>query len=73
MQKLIFWMGPVPEHCDITYVPITDKFIDGVSHAMHAWAIMHPDAHKEFGDGLGTGKGQEYTKQADGRWLKTAG
>lgn len=34
-------------------------FVDGKT-AMGPWAIMCKPCHKQFGCGLGTGKGQEY-------------
>jgi len=34
------------------------------------WANMCCDCHARCGEGVGTGKGQLYEKQTDGRWLK---
>jgi len=70
--KAKYWAGRAPTHCDISRKPITDCFIDGAT--IHGpWANMHPDTHKTHGRGLGTGRGQKYKKQLDGRWLKVEG
>lgn len=76
LVKPKYWMGDIPTVCDLDQNhPITTKFIDGkTSHG--PWGNMCPECHKRFGFGLGTGKGQEYTKtEVDGvtRWLKTGG
>lgn len=66
-----YWHGTIEPNDDFG-LPITDKFIDGAT-VYGSWAIMTPKSHRANGRGLGTGKGQEYTKQSDGRWLKTGG
>lgn len=70
------WLGDVPTKCDVTGVPITDTFIDGRT-VMGPWACMHPDAHRNYGCGLGIGSGQRYVREqdADGNvhWYKDAG
>ena len=35
--------------------------------------MMTPASHDYYGRGLGTGYGQKYMKQADGKWLKVEG
>ena len=67
-----YWMSPAPTECDIDQTPITNRFVDGVT-IMGPWANMCPACHAKLGRGLGLGKGQEYTKQEDGKWLKTNG
>jgi len=67
-----YWMGPVPTTCDLSRAPITCEFVDGRTIRGY-WAIMHPDAHRLYGVGCGTGKGQRYKKQPDGKWLKVEG
>lgn len=72
--KQIVWSSPVPTKCDTCDTPITDKFYDA-STAFGAWATMCPTCH-HLGPGrgaLGPAKGQEYTKQKNGRFVKTAG
>jgi hypothetical protein len=69
-------MGDVPAICQVSDRPIDDEFVDGAT-IYGPWACMHPDAHKVYGKGLGTGRGQKYrkVKVTDGslRWLKVAG
>lgn len=67
-----YWDAPfIPSKDDFNYT-ITDEIIDGRT-VMGPWALMTPQAHAIYGLGLGTGYGQKYKKQADGRWLKIAG
>lgn len=65
----IYWQGQVGEKDDLG-VPIDGVFIDGAT-IVGPWAIMAPATFKKLGRGLGMGKGQQYEKQPDGRWLKT--
>jgi hypothetical protein len=69
--KPVYWIGTVPQVDDFD-VPITRTFIDGKT-TQGPWATMTPASHKKHGVGLGTGKGQRYDKQPDGRWLKVKG
>lgn len=69
-----YWYSPKPEKCDTCDTPIVSKFYDAKTE-MGPWACMCPSC-QNLGPGLGQlglGKGQEYTKQPDGKWLKTAG
>jgi hypothetical protein len=66
-----YWQGTVASHDDFG-AAITATFIDGAT-AMGPWAIMAPRSFRQYGRGLGTGRGQRYEKQADGRWLKVEG
>lgn len=69
-----YWIGSIGPLDDFGDA-ITDKFIDGKT-AFGPWAIMSEASWAEYGGTLGrlgVGFGQEYTKQEDGRWLKTAG
>ena len=68
------WMGPAPTNCDVCETKITIKFYDAKTN-IGPWASMCPSCHN-LGPGLGrlgTGLGQEYTKQPDGKFLKTGG
>lgn len=68
------WMGTPPTKCDTCEAPIVDKFYDEKTK-MGPWGCLCPNCHT-FGPGLGKlglGWGQEYTKQPDGKWLKTGG
>ena len=73
-----YWMSPVDEFDSFNRL-IDGEFIDGRigpqcgGHTL-AWAIFTPDSWKHFGCGkLGTGYGQRYQQQDDGRWLKVEG
>ena len=67
-----YWMGDVPSLDDFE-VPITDEFIDGKT-VFGPWATMAPASWRANGIGsLGTGRGQRYRKQDDGKWLKVEG
>ena len=70
-----FWCGKPPAKDDFGDV-ITDKFYDAKTKR-GPWAIMSPAnfvKHRITRDGLlGMGLGQEYTKQPDGKYLKTGG
>jgi hypothetical protein len=68
----VFWCGPPPAKCDVCKQPIDGAFIDGRT-VYGPWANMDAACHAEFGTGLGQGRGQKFVKQADGRFLKTAG
>jgi hypothetical protein len=70
-KRKVYWMGPVPLECQISGRVLGKRFVDGSTS--RGWAIMHPMAHADHGRGLGTGRGQLYEKQADGRWLKIEG
>lgn len=66
------WYGDVPATCQVTGRPITNAFVDGQLKGNGAWCMMHPDAHKDHGTGLGTGRGQRFEKH-DGAWYKMEG
>lgn len=69
-----YWMSEIPAKCDTCDTPIKNKFYDAKTE-MGPWANMCPSC---FGLGPGIGKlgqgfGQEYTKQSDGKFIKTGG
>jgi hypothetical protein len=67
-----YWSGAVPTMDDFDS-PINGEFIDGKT-SRGPWAFMSPSSWRTFGLGtLGTGYGQRYRKQPDGRWLKVEG
>jgi hypothetical protein len=79
-----YWTGPVPKRCELIGFVLntakhddileTGEFVDGRIHdGDPRWANMCMRCYKRYGLGLGTGMGQRYTRQADGRWLKTGG
>jgi len=55
------WIDSVPSRCDFCESEIKDSFVDGNTHG-GLWAYMCTSCHKIHGKGLGTGKGQLYTK-----------
>ena len=68
-----FWLGTAPKECDVCTRPLIRTFVDGKT-ADGRWGIMCPSCRIEQGrEKLGTGLGQKYERQGDGRWLKTAG
>jgi hypothetical protein len=69
-----YWMSPAPAKCDTCQGKIEKTFYDAAT-SYGAWGCLCPTCF-HLGPGLGqlgTGKGQEYKKQKDGRWLKTGG
>lgn len=58
-----------PKECDLCCAAITTKFVDGKT-VIGSWASMCITCHDRRGVGLGTGLGQRYEKQPDGRWAK---
>lgn len=71
MAKKVYWLGDVKASDDFGD-EITTQFIDGRTNR-GPWGIMTPANHVLHGVGLGTGLGQLYRLQADGRWLKVEG
>jgi len=72
MAKPRYWIGPIGSKDDFNR-PIDVEFIDGKTR-MGPWAIMSIDSWRRYGCGqLGTGWGQRYRKQTDGKWLKVEG
>ncbi len=71
MNTKKYWIGDVDQVDDFNK-PINGEFIDGKTR-MGPWATMTPQSYRLHGVGLGTGYGQRYQKQADGKWLKVEG
>lgn len=74
MSEPVYWLSPLKEMDDFDNL-ITDEIIDGKTR-YGPWAIMTPmgwHEHSGTGGRLGTGLGQRYKKQSDGRWLKVEG
>lgn len=72
-----FWVGQLT-NCDWCSAPFSvakagDKMYDAKS-LMGPWGNFCARCFPTVTQGkLGTGLGQEYTRQADGKWLKTGG
>ena len=71
-DKIRYWEGSMPSKCDICRRGIKQVFIDGKLRS-GPWGILCPKCHSKCGVGLGLGKGQQYERQIDGRWLKVEG
>lgn len=70
-SKPIYWVGSDPVKCDICKMAFGDTMFD--SNTVHGWANVCKTCFHFYGQGLGTGRGQKYEKQADGRWMKVEG
>ncbi len=68
-MTLVYWVGPLPTACDLCGAQLKDAFIDGKTQR-GPWAIMCGACHARAGQGVGTGRGQLYTVQPGGRFLK---
>ena len=68
LDKVAFWKKK-----DDFGDTIKDEIIDGATK-LGPWALMTPKSWKIHGHGkLGTGLGQRYKKQKNGKWLKVQG
>jgi len=67
-----YWLGTPPTRCDACGFTLARVFLDAATRRGR-WGILCPGCHAEIGLGVGTGRGQRYERQPDGRWLKTAG
>lgn len=70
-KKAVYYTG-APDKCDTCDKPFGNIMYDAAIPGS-SWGNMCKSCFKMYGCSTGTGLGQEYTKQADGRWLKTAG
>lgn len=68
----VYWTGD-PEKCNLCGNVITTHFVDGKVAGYSSWAIMCPDCFRDFGLGLGLGRGQLYEKQPNERYMKIEG
>ena len=57
-----------PKECQIGHETITTEFIDGATRNGQ-WAYMCPACHKQYGYGLGVGRGTKYIKD-NNLWKK---
>jgi hypothetical protein len=70
-KKPRYWAGKITT-CDVCEGTVSTMFVDGRMTA-GPWANMCRVCFVNHGVGLGTGRGQKYVKQADGKWLKVEG
>lgn len=66
-----YWCGE-PDPCDGCNKPFEKRFTDGRTRSGQ-WGNMCPVCAMNHGMSLGEGRGQQYDKQPDGRWMKTGG
>lgn len=67
MSKTIFYVN-APHFCDICSGSFENTMYDGRT-VQGPWANMCESCFKQYGVGLGLGRGQKYTKKED-RWYK---
>lgn len=71
-MKQAFWLSPLGNTDDFGQ-EYQGVMYDGKTR-MGPWANMTEVSWKKYGVGkLGTGYGQKYLKQPDGKWLKVEG
>lgn len=70
---MVYWTGDVPARCQLSGRPIRSLFVDGRVPGTGSWALMTPGYFRGIGGTYGTGCGQLYQLQEDGRWLKIEG
>ena len=71
-NKQIYWASAVTKNCQACGRVLHSAFYDARLKD-GVWGIVCDPCFQIRGVGLGVGRGQRYTKQADGRWLKTGG
>lgn len=69
--KKVYWLSGVGIDDDFND-KVENTIIDGKTKT-GPWGLMTPASFARFGVGLGTGLGQKYEKQPDGKWLKVEG
>jgi hypothetical protein len=70
--KKVYWLSPVT-NCDICSKPLTNEMCD-IKTKLGPWGLLcMPCVGKHTTGKLGTGFGQRYEKQDDGRYLRGEG
>lgn len=67
-----YYTGKAPEQCEMLGDTIEGVFYDCAT-TMGPWANVGPRYFEQGQCRLGTGLGQKYELQENGRWLKTGG
>lgn len=70
MTQPKYWPGTLSK-CDQCGKPFGNLMFDAATP--RGWGNLCKPCFDMLGCTLGTGRGQEYTRQPDGRWLKTGG
>ena len=71
MSKEVYWCGQLANACQITQTPFDGVMYDAKTR--FGWANICQTTFDAMGCKLGTGLGQKYVQQVDGRWLKVEG
>lgn len=71
MSQPIYWCGHLDPVCQISNRPFDKVMYD--ARTPYGWANICEATFKELGCKLGTGLGQKYELQDNGRWLKVEG
>lgn len=66
-------MGTPPAECNLCGEDIVEKFYDCRVPRYGQWADICPGCFNDERCATGTGAGQEYSKNTDGEFVKTAG
>lgn len=70
--KQVWWSSENPTNCDSCGSKIKDMFFDAKTKG-GPWGCLCLSCFTLDGVGLGTGRGQRYQKQSNGRFLKVSG
>lgn len=71
-MKPAYWVGVIT-HCNLCEGALGSVMYDAREKWSGRWGNFCHSCFQAVGSGLGTGKGQKYAKQADGKWLKVEG
>jgi hypothetical protein len=71
MSQPIYWCGPLEPNCQISSKPFDGVMYDASTPL--GWANICQEVFDRYNCRLGTGLGQKYLLQDDGRWLKVEG
>lgn len=69
--KGVYWCGDPGDTCQISGEPFDGVMYD--ARTPYGWANICQNVFTRHGCRLGTGFGQKYELQNNGRWMKTAG
>lgn len=71
-MKPVYHANP-PLGCDVCHSPIGDDLFDAKIKPTGYWGNLCRQCFEFRGVGLGTGRGQHFKRQSDGRYLKVGG
>lgn len=73
MPKKVYWLGHLSDACQLCERPYNGIMYDCSLPQNGMWANICQICFRKTGSALGVGRGQEYQRQKDGRWLKVKG